>query len=56
MESDVLAENIYNVFIKKKPKTRYTFLNKKFTNYTIPRYLISGRKFDGFIKKMFFEN
>lgn len=56
MESDVLAENIYKVFIKKNPKTRYTFLNKKFTNYTIPRYLISPRKFDGFIKKMFFEN
>ena len=56
MESDVLAEKIYNVFIKKNPKTRYTFLNKKFANYTIPRYLISSRKFDGIIKKMFFGN
>ena len=53
MESDDLAKRIFNVFVKKKSKTRYTFLNKKFTNYTIPRYFISDRMFDGFIKKMF---
>ena len=53
MDSDVLAKKVFDVFMKKKPKTRYTFLNKKFTNYTIPRYLISPRKLDNFIKKMF---
>lgn len=55
MEADELADSIYKVFIKKKPRTRYTFLNKKFFNYTIPRYLISARKFDAFVKKMFVE-
>ena len=54
MESDELARKVFDVFNKKNPKTRYTFLNKKFVNYTIPRYLISSRKFDSFVKKMFF--
>ena len=54
MESDELARKVFEVFIKKNPKTRYTFLNKKFANYTIPRYLISSRRFDSFVKKMFF--
>lgn len=53
MESDELARKVFDVFRKKKPRTRYTFLNKKFTKYTIPRYFISDRIFDGFIKKMF---
>ncbi len=53
MESEALAKKVFDVFMKKKPKTRYTFLNNKFTNYTIPRYLISSRKLDSFIKKMF---
>ena len=39
MESDELARKVFEVFRKKNPKTRYTFLNKKFTNYTIPRYI-----------------
>lgn len=55
MEADELADSIYKVFMKKKPRTRYTFLNKKFFNYTIPRYFISARKFDGLVKKMFVE-
>ncbi len=53
MESDELARRILKVFLKKRPRTRYTFLNNKFTNYTIPRHFISARIFDGFIKKMF---
>jgi hypothetical protein len=55
MEVDDLADRIFKVFMKKKPRTRYTFLNKKFINYIIPRYLISARKFDGFVGKMFEE-
>ena len=54
MESDDLAKEVYRIFKKKNPKTRYVFLNNKFTNFTIPRYFISSRKFDGIIKKMFF--
>ena len=54
MESDDLAMEVFKVYKKRKPKTRYVFMNKKFTNYTIPRHFISARKFDGFIKKMLF--
>ena len=54
MDSDVLARKIFNVYQKKRPKTRYAFLNNKFTDFTIPRYFIPPRKFDGFFKKMFF--
>lgn len=56
MESDDLAKRIFDVYHKKRPKTRYAFLNDKFTNFTIPRYFISPRKFDGFVKKMFFSS
>jgi len=54
MEVDDLAEKVYKVYLKRNPKTRYVFTNKKFISYTIPRYLISQRRFDSFIKKMFF--
>jgi len=54
MESDDLARDVYKVYVKRKPKTRYAFLNKKFSSFTIPRYFISARKLDGFIKKMLF--
>jgi len=54
MESDELARLVFGVYRKKNPKTRYVFMNEKFRNFTIPRYFISPRKFDGFVKKMFF--
>ena len=54
MESDDLARGVYKVYRKKKPKTRYVFLNGKFSNFTVPRYLISARKLDSFVKKLFF--
>ena len=53
MGSDELAKKVFDVFMKKRPKTRYTFRNSKFAKYTIPRYLISPRILDSFIKKMF---
>jgi NAD(P)-dependent dehydrogenase (short-subunit alcohol dehydrogenase family) len=53
MEPDELAKRIFNVFKKENPKTRYTFLNRKFTNYTVPMYLLSAKQLDGFIRKMF---
>lgn len=55
MEADELADKIFKVYNKKKPRTRYTFLNNKFFNYTIPKHFLSARKFDDFVKKMFVE-
>jgi NAD(P)-dependent dehydrogenase (short-subunit alcohol dehydrogenase family) len=54
MESDELARKVWQVYKKQKPKTRYAFMKKKFTNFIVPRYFIPARKFDGFIKKMLF--
>ena len=53
MEVEVLADNIFRIFKNKKPKTRYAFLNDKFKKWTIPKYFMSDRQLDGFIKKMF---
>ncbi len=53
MEPAVLADRIYKVFQKKRPKTNYIFLNNKFLNYTIPRYFMSSRMMDNVIKKLF---
>ena len=54
MESDDLAYEVFRVYAKKNPKTRYVFMNKKFTNYTIPRHLIGPRKFDAILKKIYY--
>ena len=54
MEPEDLAGKIFNVYVKRKPKTRYIFMKKKFMNFIIPRYFISPRKFDGFVRKIFF--
>ena len=51
MESDTLARKILDLFESSKPKTRYTFLNGKFMNYILPRFL-PDRVLDGFVKKM----
>lgn len=56
MESDDLATKVYDVYRKQKPRTRYVFMNEKFSDFTIPRYFLSSRKLDGFIKKIFFSN
>jgi NAD(P)-dependent dehydrogenase (short-subunit alcohol dehydrogenase family) len=53
MDVEVLADNIFNIFKNNKPKTRYAFLNDKFKKWTIPKYFMSDRQLDGFIKKMF---
>ena len=54
LEADELAKSVFKVYRKRKPKTRYVFLNNKFTEFTIPRYFISPRTMDRFIKKAFF--
>ena len=56
MEADDLANEIYKVYTRKKAKTRYVFMNKKFTNFTIPKYLVSPRKLDAFVKKQFYSS
>jgi len=56
MEADALAEKIYRVCRKKKSKVRYVFMNKKLSNFLIPRYFMNPRLFDRFVKKMFFSN
>ena len=54
MEADDLATKIYRVYKKKKPKVRYVFMNNKLSNFIIPRYVMSSRLLDRFVKKMFF--
>ena len=52
MGSDELARKVYKVYRKKKPKTRYVFLNNKFKKYTMVRCL-PPRVIDGFIRKLY---
>lgn len=47
-----LADKIYGIFKSGNPKTRYSILNKKFTKWILPHYVLSDRALDGFIKKM----
>ncbi len=53
IEADDLAQNILEVFMKKHPKTRYTFQNSMFTRYILPKYFIPPRMLDKLIRKMF---
>ncbi|MFY0650801.1 MAG: SDR family oxidoreductase [Cyclobacteriaceae bacterium] len=52
MEADDLAKRIYNIFKANNPKTYYIFRRKKFTQWTIPRYLLPARALDRIMKKM----
>lgn len=52
MDVDLLADKIFKVYKTRKPKARYTFLNNRFANYTIPS-LMPAKILDGIIKKMF---
>jgi NAD(P)-dependent dehydrogenase (short-subunit alcohol dehydrogenase family) len=56
MEADDLARKIYKVYEKTNPKTRYVFMNKKFTNFLLMQYLFSPRMVDWLNRKMFFQN
>ena len=50
LEADDLARRILKLSEKKKPKARYSFVPKKFREYTIPR-LLPVRVVDRAIKK-----
>ncbi len=52
MGADKFAKICLHIFEKKRPKARYAIMNNKFRNWTIPRYLLSDRSFDRFIKKL----
>lgn len=52
LEVEVLADKLFDIFKNKKPKTRYAILNKKFTKWTLPRYILSDRALDKFVKKL----
>ncbi len=54
MAVEVLADKVYKVFTSSSPKTRYSFLNNKFTDYILPR-IMPDRMLDGFLKKMIFK-
>jgi len=53
LEPDDLANRIYRVFIKKRPKATYVFLKNKFLNYTFPRIFLTPRIVDGFLQKLY---
>jgi NAD(P)-dependent dehydrogenase (short-subunit alcohol dehydrogenase family) len=53
IESGDLAQSILNVFMKKHPKTRYTFQSSMFFRYILPKYFIPPRILDKLIRKMF---
>ena len=53
MEPDKLARQVFKIFEKRKPKTRYALAQHKLTQWILPRYLLSDRMLDGLMKKMF---
>jgi len=53
MEADELANRIFKVFTKRRPKATYVFLKNKFMNYTFPKIFLSPRIVDSFLKKLY---
>jgi NAD(P)-dependent dehydrogenase (short-subunit alcohol dehydrogenase family) len=53
MEPQKLAKQIYDIFEKKNPKTRYALAQHKVSEWIVPRYLLSDRMLDNMMKKMF---
>ncbi len=51
MSSELLAKKIFKLFESSRPKTRYTFMNRKFFDFDIPR-LLPDRVLDRFLGKM----
>lgn len=50
---EFLGKNIVDIAERKKPKTRYAFVPKSFSNWTVPR-LLPPRMMDSIIKKKLF--
>ena len=54
MPSMKLANEILKLFESPSPRTRYSFMNNKFTNYILPR-MMPDRMLDRVLKKMLFK-
>ena len=52
MEADELARRIYKIFENPRPRTRYSILNDRVTDYWLPRFVFSDKTLDGFIGKL----
>ena len=50
-----LAHHVFDVFIDNKPKTRYAFLKDRWRKWIIPRYLMSARMLDNYMRRAFFK-
>ena len=50
LSADYIGEQIVNIMERSKPKTRYAFVPKSFSNWTIPK-MLSHRALDNIIKK-----
>ena len=51
MEPDDFANRVVKLSEKKRPKIRYAFAKNYLQEWWVPRYLISHRGLDNFIKK-----
>ena len=47
------ARRLFEIFMKKNPRTRYSITERKFSTWTIPRYFMSDRSLDKIVQKMF---
>jgi NAD(P)-dependent dehydrogenase (short-subunit alcohol dehydrogenase family) len=55
LEADDLANRVFRVFVKKRARTNYLFMNNKFFNYILPEYFMTDRMMDRMLKKMLFK-
>ncbi len=55
LEADDLANRVFRVFVKKRARTNYLFMNNKFFNYIVPEYFMTDRMMDRMLKKMLFK-
>ena len=53
MAPDKLARQIFGIFKKKKPKTRYALAEHKFKEWIMPRYILPDRVLDNMMRKIF---
>ena len=51
LNSDMLAQKVFNIMEKKRPKTRYTYVKNKFREYIVPRYFLTAKMLDNIIRK-----
>ncbi len=52
LEVQDFVDDLFKIYLKRRPKARYAMLNKKWIKWTVPRYLFSHRFLDRYIKKI----